>query len=87
MDCDLADFVTRQLAFYKAPATRKSEAMPKERRKRRREEAPMPLAGAGLVRFFEEEVKGLQVPPEAVLLGALGLIVTVLVAHIFLGIP
>jgi preprotein translocase subunit Sec61beta len=47
----------------------------------------MPLAGAGLVRFFEEEVKGLQVPPEAVLLGALGLIVAVLVAHIFLGIP
>ena len=63
------------------------EAMPKERRKRKRERAPMPLAGAGLVRFFEEEVKGVQVPPEAVLVGALALTVTVLIAHLILGVP
>mgnify|MGYP000409703163 CR=1 FL=1 len=61
--------------------------MPKERRKRKREAAPMPLAGAGLVRFFEEEVKGIQVPPEAVLIGALALTVAVLVAHALLGVP
>jgi len=47
----------------------------------------MPLAGAGLVRFFEEEVKGIQVPPEAVLIGALALTVAVLVAHALLGVP
>jgi len=61
--------------------------MPEERRKRKREAAPMPLAGAGLVRFFEEEVKGVQVPPEAVLIGALALTVAVLVAHALLGVP
>lgn len=63
--------------------------MSKQRRKarRRREAGPMPLAGAGLVRFFEEEVKGVQVPPEAVLIGALALSIAVLAAHLLLGIP
>ncbi|RLF15757.1 MAG: preprotein translocase subunit Sec61beta [Thermoprotei archaeon] len=62
--------------------------MPKERKKKaRREQGPMPLAGAGLVRFFEEEVRGIQIPPEAVVGVAFGLTVMVLIAHVLLGFP
>lgn len=61
--------------------------MPKTGSKRRREVAPMPLAGAGLVRFFEEEVKGIKIKPEAVLIGSLALTVSVLLAHVLLGTP
>lgn len=55
--------------------------------RRKREAAPMPLSGAGLVRFFEEEVEGVKIQPEMVLIGALSLIISVLLAHVFLGAP
>lgn len=61
--------------------------MSKKGSKRRRETAPMPLSGAGLVRFFEEEIKGVKIKPEVVFIGALALIVLVLLAHAFLGVP
>jgi preprotein translocase subunit Sec61beta len=37
---------------------------------RKRKEAPMPASGAGLLRFFEEESKGIKIRPEAVVIGA-----------------
>jgi len=44
------------------------------REKRRRSEAPMPAASAGLLRFFEEETPGIKVRPEVVLLLSVALI-------------
>ena len=41
---------------------------------RKRKEAPMPASGAGLLRFFEEESKGIKIRPEAVVIGAAVLI-------------
>ena len=45
------------------------------RRKKRRDEGFMPITGAGLVRFFEEEVKGIKVSPIHVIIMASALIV------------
>jgi len=44
------------------------------REKRRKREAPMPAASAGLLRFFEEETPGIKVRPEVVLLVSVALI-------------
>jgi len=44
------------------------------REKRRKSEAPMPAASAGLLRFFEEETPGIKVRPEVVLILAIVLI-------------
>jgi len=52
------------------------------RRRRRREEAPPPLTGAGLVRFFEEEIKGIKIHPTYVIIAAITLITLVLLAHL-----
>jgi len=51
------------------------------REKRRRSEAPMPAASAGLLRFFEEETPGIKVRPELVLMLAVGLIAISLFAY------
>jgi preprotein translocase subunit Sec61beta len=50
---------------------------------RRRREAPMPATSAGLLRFFEEEGKGLKLRPEVVLIAGIALIVGVVVLSKF----
>ncbi|GBC69185.1 hypothetical protein HRbin01_00879 [archaeon HR01] len=45
--------------------------------RRRRDEAPMPASGAGLLRFFEEESKGIKIRPETVVIAAALLIAAV----------
>ena len=52
------------------------------REKRRRSEAPMPAASAGLLRFFEEETPGIKLRPEAVILMSAGLIAVSLIAYL-----
>jgi len=52
------------------------------REKRRRSEAPMPAASAGLLRFFEEETLGIKLRPEVVILMAAGLIAISLIAYL-----
>ena len=54
------------------------------REKRRKSEAPMPAASAGLLRFFEEETPGIKVRPEVVLLLAVTLIGVSLFAYMAL---
>jgi preprotein translocase subunit Sec61beta len=54
------------------------------REKRRRDEAPMPAASAGLLRFFEEETPGIKVRPEVVILMAVGLIAVSLFAYLMI---
>jgi len=44
------------------------------REKRRKREAPMPAASAGLLRFFEEETPGVKIRPEVVIMMAIGLV-------------
>jgi len=44
------------------------------REKRRKSEAPMPAASAGLLRFFEEETPGIKIRPEVVLILSVALI-------------
>jgi len=50
--------------------------------KRRRREAPMPVSSAGLLRFFEEEIAGVKVRPEIVMIAAAVLIGVCVVARI-----
>jgi len=45
----------------------------------------MPSATAGLLRFFEEETKGIKVRPELIVALATTLIMAVILARIFLG--
>lgn len=44
------------------------------REKRRKREAPMPAASAGLLRFFEEETPGIKIRPEVVIMMSMGLV-------------
>lgn len=52
------------------------------REKKRRHEAPMPAASAGLLRFFEEETAGIKLRPEIIIMLAIGLIAVSLVAYV-----
>ena len=51
------------------------------REKRRKSEAPMPAASAGLLRFFEEETPGIKVRPEVVLILSIALIAISIVSY------
>jgi preprotein translocase subunit Sec61beta len=50
------------------------------RKKRRSGNAPMPLAGAGLMRFFEDSSIGIKVGPVTTVIFALALILVVVFA-------
>jgi preprotein translocase subunit Sec61beta len=52
-------------------------------RKKKRESGPMPAASAGLLRFFEEETKGVQIKPELVVVLAISLIVFCVLAQMY----
>ena len=53
-----------------------------KREKRRERKAPMPAQGAGLLRFFEEETRGIKVRPELVVILAVALIVACILLQI-----
>jgi len=46
-----------------------------------------PTTAAGLITYFEEEIGGIKIRPEAVVLLAIGLIAVVIIAHVSLPIP
>lgn len=52
-------------------------------RRRRRREAPMPQSAAGLLRFFEEEAKGIKIRPEVILIIAASMIAAIILANTF----
>lgn len=52
------------------------------REKRRKREAPMPAASAGLLRFFEEETPGVKIRPEVVIMMSIGLVAVSLFMYI-----
>lgn len=57
-----------------------SQRAQSRRKKRRSGNAPMPLAGAGLMRFFEDSSIGIKVGPVATVIFALALILVVVFA-------
>ncbi len=57
------------------------------KKKKERERAPPPLSAAGLMTFFEEEVGGIKIRPEIVVISAFLIAVIVLMAHLGLFSP
>jgi len=53
-----------------------------KRKKRRSGSAPMPMAGAGLMRFFADSSVGIKVGPISTVLLSIALILIVLLAHV-----
>lgn len=59
-------------------STRDSQS---RRKKRRSGTAPMPMGGAGLMRFFADSSVGFKIGPISTILLAISLIVIVILAH------
>jgi len=55
-----------------------------KREKRRRDEAPMPAASAGLLRFFEEDTPGVKLSPQLVIASGVGLVAFALLFYFLL---
>jgi preprotein translocase subunit Sec61beta len=53
------------------------------RRKKKKEGARMPAQGAGLLRFFEEDTRGVKVKPELAVVLAVALVVGSILASVF----
>ncbi len=53
------------------------------RKKKRESGAPMPAASAGLLRFFEEETKGIQIKPEIIVVLGVSLIILCIFAWVY----
>lgn len=51
---------------------------------RRRRGAPLPASAAGLLRFFEEESKGIKIRPEIILILAVMMIILTVLMNRFL---
>jgi preprotein translocase subunit Sec61beta len=51
------------------------------RTKKRSGSAPMPMAGAGLMRFFEDSSIGIKIGPITTMILAISLILIVILAH------
>lgn len=54
------------------------------KKKKKDSTTSMPASSAGLIRFFQDESYGVKIKPEFVMVGAISLILTVLLARAFL---
>ncbi|OYT62502.1 MAG: preprotein translocase subunit Sec61beta [Thermofilum sp. ex4484_15] len=45
--------------------------------------APPPPSGAGLITFYQEDIKGIKIRPEYVITAAIMLAVSVILAHLY----
>lgn len=50
--------------------------------KEKKREAPMPMSGAGLMRFFEDETEGIKIQPMYVMIFAVAIIGVVITGHL-----
>jgi len=50
-------------------------------KKKRKDTTAMPASSAGLMRFFQDEAQGIKIRPEFVIVSAITLIVSVIMAH------
>lgn len=53
------------------------------RKKKKQDGARMPAQGAGLLRFFEEDTRGIKVRPELAVILAVALIAISIIASVF----
>ncbi|MFX0140537.1 MAG: preprotein translocase subunit Sec61beta [Candidatus Hodarchaeota archaeon] len=60
-------------------STRRTQS---RRKKRRSGTAPMPMGGAGLMRFFQDSSVGIKVGPISAVILSVALIVIVILAHV-----
>ena len=60
-------------------STRRTQS---KRKKRRSGNAPMPMGGAGLMRFFEDSSIGIKVGPISTIILSITLIMLVILAHV-----
>ena len=51
------------------------------RRRRERERMAPPISGAGLITFYQEEIKGIKIKPIYIVIMSIALISIVLLAH------
>lgn len=51
-------------------------------RKKKESSPGMPASSAGLMRFFQDEAYGVKIKPEFVMVGAIALIMSVILAHV-----
>ena len=58
-----------------------SKSRQSRRKKRRKGSGPMPMGGAGLMRFFEDSSIGIKIGPITTVLASVALIVIVILAH------
>ena len=56
--------------------------MPKSDSKK---QAPMPMSGAGLMRFFEDDTHGIKIRPHYVVISSVVLMSAVIIAHVITG--
>jgi preprotein translocase subunit Sec61beta len=54
-------------------------------KKEKKKEAPMPMTGAGLIRFFEDETYGIKIKPIYIVETSVTLMIVVIIAHILTG--
>jgi preprotein translocase subunit Sec61beta len=57
--------------------------MSKRREKKRERRSPMPAQSAGLLRFFEEETRGIKVKPELAVILTVALVLVCVLVLIF----
>jgi len=57
--------------------------MSTKREKKRERKSPMPMQSAGLLRFFEEETRGIKVKPELAVVIAVALVIVCILAQLF----
>jgi preprotein translocase subunit Sec61beta len=51
--------------------------------RKRKDSSPMPAASAGLLRFFEEETEGIKIRPELLVVLAVIVIISSVIANVF----
>jgi len=56
--------------------------MPKSDSKK---QAPMPMSGAGLMRFFEDDTHGIKIKPHYIVISSVVLMSVVILAHVLTG--
>lgn len=59
----------------------------RKKKKRDKEKAPPPMTAAGLMTFYEEDIGGIKIKPEIVLLLSFALMIIVIMAHLGLFSP
>lgn len=62
-----------------------TKSMSRKKKKKKDSNPGMPASSAGLIRFFQDEAYGVKIRPEIIIAGAVTLIMTVILARIFIS--